>query len=91
MMVNPDKFKTTALDRSKSTNSEVKFIVGSKQIHELLSVDILGITTDDKLNFNLHIDEICLKSANHLNPLVILKCFSGNKQRKILIVLFFQI
>ena len=49
LIVNPDKFKATVLDRRK-------FIVGSKQIHVVQSVDILGIMIDDKLNFNLHID-----------------------------------
>ena len=49
------------------------------------SVDILGITIDDKLNFNLDIDKTCLKSANQLNALVRLKRFLGNKERKVLI------
>ena len=40
---------------------------------------------DDKLNFNLHIDKICLKSANQLNALVRLKRFLGNEERKVLI------
>ena len=90
-MVNPDKVKSIVLDRRKSSNTEVIFIVDSKQIHVVQSVDILGITIDDKLNFDLHTDKICLKSENHLNALVRLKCFLGNEQRKILIVLFFQI
>ena len=49
------------------------------------SVDILGITIDDKLNFNLHIDKVCLKSANQLNAFVRLKRFLGNQERKVLI------
>ena len=40
---------------------------------------------DDKLNFNLHIDKICLKSANYLNALIRLKLFLGNEERKVLI------
>ena len=40
---------------------------------------------NDKLNFNLHIDKICLKSANQLNVLVRLKHFLGNEERKILL------
>ena len=48
-------------------------------------VDILGIKIDDRLKCNLHIDRICLKSANHLNALVRLKRFLGNEERKVLI------
>ena len=49
------------------------------------SVDVLGMTIADKLNFNLHIDKICLKSANQLNALLRLKRFLGNEERKFLI------
>ena len=67
MIVNPDKFQAIVLDKRKSSNTEVKFIIGSEQIQAVPSVDILGITIDHKLNFNLHNDKICLKSANQLN------------------------
>ena len=61
MMVNPDKFKTIVLDKRRSNNTEVKFMIDSGQNQAVPSVDILDITIDDKLNFNLHIDKICLK------------------------------
>ena len=85
MNVNPDKFQAIVLDKCRSNNTEVKFIIGSEKIQAVPSVDILGITIDDKLNFNLHIDKICLKSANQLNALVRLKRFLGNEERKVLI------
>ena len=75
MIVNPDKFQAVVLGKRRSNNTEVKFIIGSEQTQSLPSVDILGITIDDKLNFNLHIDKICLKSANQLNALVKLNAF----------------
>ena len=56
--------------KRRSNNTEVKFIIGSKQIQAVPSADILGITRDDKPNFNLHIDKTCLKSAN-LNSFVL--------------------
>ena len=49
------------------------------------SVDIIDITIDYKLNFNLHTDKTCLKSANQLNALVRLKRFLENEDRKVLI------
>ena len=85
MIVNPDKFQAIVLDKHKSSNTEAKFIIGSEQIQAVPSVDILGITIDHKMNFNLYIDEICLKSANQLYALVRLKDFLGNEERKVLI------
>ena len=84
-IVNPDKFQVIVHNKRKSSNIEVKFNIGSEQIQAVPSLDILGITIDDKLNFNLHIDKICLKSANQLNALVILKRFLENEERKVLI------
>ena len=75
MMLNLDKFQAIVLDECRSSNTEVKFIFGSEQIQAEPSVDILGITIDDKLKFNLHIDKICLKSANQINALVRLNAF----------------
>ena len=69
-------------DKRRSSYTEVKFIIGSKQTQVVPSVDILGITTDDKLNFNLHTDKICLKSANQLNALVRLKRFFREWRKK---------
>ena len=44
MIVNPDKFPAIVLDKCKSSNTEVKFIIGSEQIQAVSSVGILGIT-----------------------------------------------
>ena len=61
MIVNRDKFEAAAFDNRRSNNTEIRFIIASEQIQAVPSVDILGITIDDKLNFKLHIDKICLK------------------------------
>ena len=61
MTVNGDKFQAVAFDKRRSNNTEVKFIIGSEQIQAVPSVEILGIMIDDKLNFKLDIDKICLK------------------------------
>ena len=43
-IINPDKFQVIVLDKRKSNNTEVKFIIGSEQIQAVPSVDITGIT-----------------------------------------------
>ena len=57
-------------DKRKSNNTEIKFVVGLKEIDAVTSVDMLGITINDKLNFNLHNDKICPKALNQLNALI---------------------
>ena len=47
------------LDKRRTSNTEVKFIIGLEQIQAVPSVDILSVTIDDKLNFNWHIDKVC--------------------------------
>ena len=83
MIINLDKFQAIVLDKCRASNNEVKFIIGLEQIQAIPSVDILGIMIDDKLNFNLYIDKICLKLANQLKALITLKCFLGNEERKV--------
>ena len=39
------------LDKRRTSNTKVKFIIGLEQIQAVPSVDILGITIDDKLKF----------------------------------------
>ena len=73
MIANPDKFQIIVFDKRKSNITEVTFIIGSGEIQAVLSFDLPGIKIDDKLNFDLHIDKICLKSANQLNAFFKLK------------------
>ena len=49
------------------------------------SVKLLGLQLDAKLNFNLHISNICKSAANQLTALIRLKKFMNFEQNKILI------
>ena len=69
MIANNDKLQVIVLDKRKSNVTEVTFIIGSGEIQAVSFFDILGVKIDDKLNFDLYIDKICLKSANQLNAL----------------------
>ena len=85
MFVNPDEFQFILLDKQKSDYTGTKLIVGSKEIQVVSSFDVLGVTTDNKLNFNLHIDRICKSASNQLNALIRLKHFLESVERKALI------
>ena len=51
----------------------LKLTVGSKEIQVVPSFDVSGVTNDDKLNFNVHIDRIFKSASNELNALLRLK------------------
>ena len=88
MIVNPDKFQAILLDKKKSDLSKRILVIDDENVLSVSSVKLLGIQVDDKLNFNLHISNICKSSANQLNALVRLKKFLSFKTKKVLISSF---
>ena len=65
MIANPDKFQATILQYSRNPkNCElVKLEIGSTKIETKNTVKLLGITIDNKLNFEKHISELCKKTS----------------------------
>ena len=68
MLANPSKFQAIVLCKSKET-IKTNFQIRDKIIESKESVDLLGITIDDKLKFDSHIQELCRKSGGQLNSL----------------------
>ena len=85
-IVNPEKFRAFVLDKLKSNNIDVNLLwVQSRgNLSCIISLHTRH-TIDDKLKFNLRVDNFCLKSANQLNSLVRIKRFLRNEERKVLI------
>ena len=69
MIINPDKFQAIILGRNKSNLTHFPLTIDNQTIKSVTSVELLGVHLDDKLNFNLHISEICRSAANHLHAL----------------------
>ena len=90
MIVNPDKFQAILLDKRKDDHTNQRLIVDNQKLKVVSSVELLGIQIDDKLNFNLHISNICRSAANQLNALIRLKRFLGFKEKRILINSYFM-
>ena len=82
MIVNPDKFQAIFLGKGKSDHTNQRIVVDNQNIKVLSSVELLGIQIDDKLNFILHISNICRSAANQLNVLIRLRRFFGFKEKK---------
>ena len=90
MIVNPDKFQAILLDKRKSDHTNQRIAVDNQNIKVVSSVELLKIQIDDKLNFNLHISNICRSAANQLNALIRLKRFLGIKEKRILVNSYFM-
>ena len=56
----------------------------------MLSVKLLGLQLDNKLNFNLHISNICKSAANQLNALIRLKKIMNFEEKKTMISSYFM-
>ena len=87
MIVNPGKFQVIFVDkhRSDNTNIEVEIEIRNEKISSTLSVKLLGVHIDYKLNFNEHINKMCKSAGNQLNALIRLKSFLGLKEKEVLV------
>ena len=82
MIVNPEKLQAIILDRQKHgySNETIKF--DNKTVETVSSVRLVGIQLDDKLNFSLHVSNVCKSAANQLSALIRLNnflCFEGER------------
>ena len=85
MIINPDKFQAIILDKKKSNLTKIPLTIDNQTIKSVPSVELLGIHLDDKLNFNLHISNICRSAANQLNALIRLKSYLSFNVKRVLI------
>ena len=69
----------------KTNYTSEKIQINNEDIQIVTSVKLLGITIDNRLNFDKHISSICKSAANQLNALVRLKTFLGSNERKVLV------
>ena len=85
MIINPDKFQAIILDKKKSNLTNIPLTIDNQTIKSVPSVELLGVHLDDKLNFNLHISNICRSAANQLNALIRLKSYLSFNAKRVLI------
>ena len=81
MIANPDKFQSMIISFKKDLQKSVLNINGVELTIES-SVKFLGIETDNKLNFEKHISNICKKAKNQLNAICRLQTFMEHKKKE---------
>ena len=85
MIINPDKFQVIILDKKKSNLTNIPLTIDNQTIKSVPSVELLGIHLDAKLNFNLHINNICRLAGNQLNALIKVKSYLSFNAKTVLI------
>ena len=70
MIVNPGKLQAIIFDKRKENNTNRIINIDQKEIKAISKVQLVGIETGDKLNFNRHIKNICKSASNQLNALI---------------------
>ena len=63
MIFKADKFQTIILNK-KESNAKYKLTIDSNYMESIKQcVKLLGITTDDRLRFDLHMSNLCCKAG----------------------------
>ena len=70
--------------RNSKNYETVKLEIGSTKIETKNTVKLLGITIDNKLNFEEHISELCKKASMQLNAISRLHRFIDKEQKEAL-------
>ena len=88
MMANPKKFHAILLSKIKSDNSDFEIKIGNRTIRPERTVKLLGVTLDDKLNFDLHVSKICKTASTQLNALYRFKSILHLQAKRVLVQSF---
>ncbi len=88
MIANPEKFHALLVRKDRKDTLHDLLFTQAGEITSEKSVRLLGVEIDNKLNFDIHISNLCRKAATQLNVLKMLKSFIGFKEKQILVESF---
>ena len=69
---------------------EVSAKIGSDVIKASKSVKLLGITIDNKLNFNEHVSKLCKKTSQKLHALARISNYMSTEKLKLIMKAFIE-
>ena len=88
MIANPEKFHSIIIQKSRKETTGNILNINQEQIESEPWVKLLGVKIDNKLNFDLHINDLCKKSSSQLNAIIRLSPFLNFHAKQILIQSF---
>ena len=86
LQMNPDKCKLLISNKSK----DISLILENETIECSNSVKLLGITIDNKLDFNEHVCKLCKKVSSKLHALARISNFMSNDKLRLLMKSFIE-
>ena len=89
MSANIPKFKALFLN-SNMISDEIQLSVNEYDVPIVSSAKLLGVTFDDKLNFNEHVEILCRKASLQINAIVRLAKFLDKRTLRILYNLYYN-
>ena len=88
MIANPERFHSIIVTKNRKDTSDIKISIGEKVIKSEPWVKLLGVKIDNKLNFDLHINDLCKTASGQLNALLRLEPLLDFNAKNILIQSF---
>ena len=87
MIVNPDKFQAIILQKGNSNRNKNynTLAIENIEINTTKSVELLGLTIDNRLNFEEHISILCKKASSQLNAISRLQHYMNQKEKEAII------
>ena len=85
MIIDPGKSQAIILDKKKPNLTNIPLAIDNQTTKSVPPVELLEIHLDDKLNFNLHISNICRSAVNQLITLIRLKSYLNFNAKRVLI------
>ena len=82
MVANPSKFQLIFLSKYKNIEKNMSF--DGKTLKSSDTVELLGITLDENINFKRHIQNICRKAYNKTKALLRIRKFLKLEQAQVL-------
>jgi hypothetical protein len=91
MQANPEKFQFMFMKKYTCKEEIPEFIeIRGINIKRESEAKLLGITIDDKLTFNKHVDTLCKNAARQINVMYRFKCIFDLKERETIYNTFIQ-
>ena len=83
MIVNPENFQAIILDKKKNNHTQEILKIDKNAVKIKLSVRLVGVQIDAKLNFILYIASVFLSPADEFNALFRLRKFLGFEEENV--------
>ena len=88
MIANPDKFHAIIVSKNRKDHSAIELTIDNKKITTEPWVKLLGVKIDDKLNFDIHVNDLVKSCSGQLNAPIRLNPYLNYEAKYVMIQSF---